>query len=274
MNLQDLGYFVLTHLKAIAEEQQAYYLSRYLFGTSLFTPTGEPLDLGARLKQAARQPFELAVQLEAKEKLPCRLICLPLPPEVAAQRRRKAKEKARRQGKTLSQAYLALLDWLLFVTNVPQTMLSIAQVALLYRVRWQIELIFKLWKSYGGLDRIRGLRRERVLSELYAKMIGLILTQFLLAPLRLPDGPAANREISLFKVRDIIERFALKLMESLGHWAKLEAVLSQLFQRIKKFGFKQKRTKRPNICHALALACLEVLEFDVDQEFELPALLA
>ena len=71
-----------------------------------------------------------------------------VPQEVADRRRQKAKDKAKSKGRTPSQAYLALLDWTLFVTNVPAEMLSGQQVATLYRVRWQVELVFKLWKSY------------------------------------------------------------------------------------------------------------------------------
>lgn len=275
LNINDLGYFVLANLKTIDKGQEAYYISRYLFGTSLLTPDEETINLGARLKKASRRPFEMEVLLGAKEKLPCRLICIPLPQEVADRRRQKAKERARRQGKPLSKEYLALLDWLIFVTNVPREMLSIEQVALLYRVRWQIELVFKLWKSYGGLGHIQGLRRERVLFELYAKMIGIVLTQFLLAPLRMPQGAWTNREISSFKVRDILQRFALELMRSLRKLDDLGAVLTKIFKRIEHFGFKQKRQKQPNVCHALALASVVyVLEFDVDQDAELPSLLA
>ncbi len=197
------------------------------------------------------------------------MICIPLPQEVADRRRQKAKEKARRQGKTLSKEYLALLDWLIFVTNVPQQMLSIEQVALLYPVR----LVFKLWKSYCGLDHIEGLRRERVLFELYTKMIGIVLTQFLLVPLRMPQGTWANRELSSFKVRDIFKRFAFELRHTLPKLDDLAAVLTKIFKRIERFCFKQKRTKQPNVCHALALASVVyVLEFDVDQNVELPYL--
>jgi hypothetical protein len=275
LNINDLGYFVLANLKTIAEEKEAYYISRYLFGTTLLTPGEEPLNLGAMLKKASRQPFEMDILLGAEKKLPCRLICIPLPQEVADRRRQKAKENARRKGKTLSKAYLALLDWLIFVTNVPAVMLSIEQVALLYRVRWQIELVFKLWKSYCRLDHIQGLRRERILFELYAKMIGIILTQFLLAPLRMPQGAWANREISSFKVREIFQRFALELMCSLRILDDLCAVLTKIFKRIERFGFKQKRIKQPNVCHALALASVfYILEFDLDQNVDLPALLA
>jgi hypothetical protein len=275
LNLRDLGYFSLDQLQTLAVTKQAYYLSRFLFGTGLFTPAGQPLNLAQLLKRQPGQPFELEVLLGVKPKLPTRLIAIPLPQEVADRRRQRAKEKARRQGRTPSTEYLAMLDWLLFVTNVPETMLSIAQVALLYRVRWQIELVFKLWKSYAGLPRTQTLRRERLLYELYAKMIGLVLTQFFLTPWRMPAGPAAKREASLFKVRDLLQDFAKALMRALPVWTELLAVLTRLNRRIERLGFKQKRTQQPNICYALALASpLFILDLEFDQEFELPALLA
>ena len=275
LNLRDLGYFSLNNLDTIAKTRQAYYLSRFLFGTALFTSEGKPLNLAQMLKQQPRQPFEIDVLLGANHKLPTRLIAIPLSQEVADRRRQRAKENAQRKGRTPSAAYLALLDWLIFVTNVPQTMLSIEQVALLYRVRWQIELVFKLWKSYSRLQRSQPLRRERVLYELYAKMIGLVLTQFLLAPWRMPDGPAANHEASMFKIRNILQNFAKELMRSLPVWTDLLAVLTRLNKRLERLGFKQKRTKQPNICHALALASsLFALDIESDRVLELPTLLA
>ncbi|MBM4459914.1 MAG: transposase, partial [Chloroflexi bacterium] len=63
----------------------------------------------------------------------------------------------------------------------PRTLLSAEQVALLYPVRWQVELVFKLWKSEFALDRVAGYRRERVLCELYAKLIAAVLLCFLTA---------------------------------------------------------------------------------------------
>jgi len=270
LNLRDLGYFSLDNLYTIAAAKQAYYLSRFLFGTGMFTSAGKPLPLVQLLKQQPRQPFEMDVLLGVDHRLPTRLLTLPLPQEVADRRRQRAKENAQRKGRTPSAAYLASLDWLIFVTNVPSTMLSIEQVALLYRVRWQIELVFKLWKSYGGLQRTQTLRRERIWYELYAKMIGLVLTQFLLAPWRMPVE-TTNWEVSMFKVRDILQDFAKELMQTLPVWTDLHDVLTRLSRRIERLGFKQKRTKQPNIGYALALtSSLYIL----DLEPELPLLLA
>ena len=256
LSITDLGYFCLDAFKAIMIARKAYFLSRFLTNTGLLTPAGEPINLYEMLRSCPRQAFEINVLMgkRPQHQLPCRLICIPAPQEVADQRRRKAREKARRRGRTPSKEHLALLSWTILVTNVPASMLSIQQVALLYGVRWQVELVFKLWKSYCGLKRIAGLRRERVLVELYAKMIGIVLTHFLIAPLRMPQGWLANREISPMKVRKIFQRFARDLNRSLSNLTDFQNVLSEMLAHIQSFGFKDKRKKEPNVCHALALA--------------------
>ena len=137
--------------------------------------------------------------------------------------------------------------------NVPSTILTVVQVVLLYRMRWQIEMVFKLWKSYCGLRRIAGVRRERVLTELYAKMIDIVLTHFLIAPLRMPKGAGVNREISPVQVRQILRRFACQTNQALTNLDALVSVLEKTVLHIARFGFKQKREKNPNACHALDL---------------------
>jgi hypothetical protein len=271
LSITDLGYFCLDAFKAIMYEQEAYFVSRFLIGTGLLTRAGEAIDLLKLVQSCPREPFEIDVLMgkQRKHHLPCRLIVLPVPQEVADQRRRKAKETAQRKGRTVSKERLALMSWTFLVTNVPTERLSIEHVALLYRVRWQVELVFKLWKSYCGLERVIGLRRERVLVELYAKMIGIVLTHFLTAPFRMPKGTLANREISPVKVRNIFKRFARDLNRSLGALTKLCSVLKEMVTHIERFGFKEKRNKEPNVCHALALASA-MCGLDIDLGESLP----
>jgi hypothetical protein len=255
LSITDLGYFVLDGLQTIMCERRAYFLCRFQPRTGLLTPAGAPIDLRARLEEGCQGPVEFPVLLgkQAKHRLPCRLMALPVPQEVADQRRHKAKEKARRQHKTAGKETLALMGWTIFVTNVPVEMLSIEHIAVLYQVRWQIELVFKLWKSHCGLRHVAGFRRERILVELYGKLIGVVLTHFLIAPLRMPEGPWTNREISPVQVRKIFQRFARNLNRCLSHAARFQELLADMLSHIERFGFKQKRKKRPNTCHALAL---------------------
>lgn len=84
----------------------------------------------------------MPILLGAKHRIPCRLIAIRLSQEAADRRRAKCIKNAKRQGRTPSQGHLNLQDWLLFVTNTAESVLSPEQVAQVYRVRWQIELVF------------------------------------------------------------------------------------------------------------------------------------
>jgi hypothetical protein len=251
LTIMDLGYFCLAAFQAIVDKG-AYFITRYLYPTALLTPDGERIDLLRLLQKQTASVIEMPVLLGARYCIPCRLIILRLPQQVAEDRRRKAKARAAKHGKALSKEYLSLLDWTILLTTVPATMLTLEQVACFYRVRWQIELIFKLWKSYCGLKHIALWRKERVLTELYAKMIGIVIVHFLVAPLRIPNPQWSGREISAIQVRKILSRFVSPLLQSVTDCQALTQVLERLVLHIQRFAFKQKRRKRPNICTLLA----------------------
>lgn len=239
LHLTDLGYFVLARFRTI-DEQKAYFLSRFDAKTALFDATAsEPIDLLAWLRAHPESQFEQEVLVGSQERLRCRMVVVRVPQEVADQRRRRAHETARRKGRTPSERHLELMNWSLFITNVPVTMLSLQQVVLLYSIRWQVELLFKLCKSECALDRIAGLRRERVLSELYAKLIGIVVMQFLLAPYR-----DHERELSAVKVVRIIQHHVSRLIESMDNLDQLIETLQNLVARFLKNGAKDKRQKR------------------------------
>jgi hypothetical protein len=237
--INDLGYFVLSRFRDI-HEQQAYFLSRFNTQTMLFDPqTGPSIDLLSWLRAQTTPIFEKEWLLGTKERLPCRVLGVQVPQEVADQRRRRARETARRKGRTPSARHLELMAWSIYITNVPATLLTSNQVLSLYPVRWQIELLFKLWKSQCELDRIAGWQRERILSELYAKLIGIVVTQFLLSPFRWRE-----RELSAVKSQQIVRRYAIRLAQSLGVVAELAKLLDRIITHCLNHATKDKRQKR------------------------------
>ena len=248
LTIVDLGYFCLDAFWAIAN-QSAYFLSRYLYPTALVDAFDERIDLLAVLKQQTGPSADLSVRLGCRSQhaLPCRLILLRNPAEVTEKRRRTAKEHARKRGTTLSQNYLFILGWTLFVTNAPATRINLNHIYAFYRIRWQIELIFKLWKSYCGLNQIRSWRTERVLTELYAKMIGIVLLHFLLAPLRIPDETWSEREVSNVRFKKVLERFARPIKQNISEALALARTLQVFLIHIEQFSLKQKRRSQPNV---------------------------
>jgi len=247
LRLADLGYSHLDTWVRI-NEGEAYFLSRLNLSTSVFDPAaGEPIDLWAWLQASSETVLERDIQLGANQRLPVRLVAFRLPQEVVDQRRQKAREAARRKGRPAPTArYLALLAWNLFVTNVPTDQLPPHDVGLLYRVRWQIELIFKVWKSEAWLDRVGEWRRARIWCELYAKLIGLVFTQLWFAPLRWDKD-----ELSLTKAYQSVQRHALRLAQSLTNQADLSHWLERLQTAWRKFGCKDKRKTQPSTLEQL-----------------------
>lgn len=167
--------------------------------------------------------MDVAVTLGVKERLPARLLAVRVPAAVAAGRRRKLRAAAQREGKTPSTTRLGLADWTLLVTNVPPAHLSVAEALVLARARWQIELLFKLWKDGGRLDASRSARPQRVLCEVYAKLIALVVQHWLCL-----TGRWAAPEHSLVQAAQTVRAHALQLASTIRRPRRLRAALTLL----------------------------------------------
>src|SRR5205807_8239057 len=83
-------------------------------------------------------------------------------------------------GYQASARKLAWCRYDMAITNLPADRLSVAEARVLLRARWQVEMLFKLWKSYGLLSESRSQKPWRILAEIYAKLIGLGIQHWLL----------------------------------------------------------------------------------------------
>jgi IS4 transposase len=71
----------------------------------------------------------------------------------------------------VSAARLRLADWTILLTNVPPELPSVEEALVLARCRWQIELLWKLWKQHGKIDTWCSEKPYRILTEIYAKLL-------------------------------------------------------------------------------------------------------
>ena len=103
-------------------------------GTSVFDAQSQPLSLLQYLRQQTESgPIDVSVLLSVSHRLPCRLIALRVPQEVADRRRQKAYVKAQKHGRVPSREYLEWQDWTIFVTNCEPELLTWEAVVVLYR---------------------------------------------------------------------------------------------------------------------------------------------
>lgn len=198
----DLGYFKLQAFARIARPS-AYFLSRLNHQTHLFetaTSAAPPLELSRLLRTVKGASLEKAVALGAQERVTARLVAYRLPAAVVNERRRAARKTAQKKGYQPSKAHLELLAWNLFVTNVPRTIWATATVGQVYPLRWQVELIFKSWKSHLHLAALPTTAETPTLCYLYGRMLLILLTYALCPPLRQTLWAKHRRELSLLKL--------------------------------------------------------------------------
>lgn len=215
LRLADLGYFSLALLRDV-QEQGGYWLSRLEAQSIVFDMDGTRWSVVQFLAAQPNARVDVPVQVGSAYRLPARVLAIRVPQAVADERRRKLRATARRKQSTASAASLALADWTVFITNTPVVLLSLDEALVLGRARWQIELLFKVWKSQGWIDEWRSRKPWRVLCEVYAKLLAMVVQHWLVlvACWQYPDR-------SLGKAAHTIQKQGWSLASSCSHPTRL-----------------------------------------------------
>ena len=218
--IDDLGYSKQEAMMDISEGG-AYFLSRFNHRIGLYRVAEdgslEKFDLVKELKRAIDSgiwlcEFEVWLSKDGRS-LKIRLIAEKVPDDVANERRRKARQTAKKKGRTPTEKHMFLLGWSLYITNVEEERLKAESVRLLYSLRWQIELVFKSWKSYHGLTEVKGERPERIECFIYGRLIMMVIMAFLFGSVRRHLWDTRKREASFLKV---IRHFQVKAGKALS----------------------------------------------------------
>lgn len=176
--IRDLGYYSDEVIAGYAL-RGAYFISKLSHGVSVRThqDASEKIDFGDlfRTLQKARQTHVDMEVFIGKKRRPARLIAVLMPEDVYQKRIRQRNRDNRSVGYTISEEYKSRAHFNIFVINVPWADCSYEAICNLYRIRWQIELVFKAWKSVMRIDQLRKLKRERMLTTLYGKLLWIFL---------------------------------------------------------------------------------------------------
>ncbi len=175
----DLGYFALIWLAQLVK-QGVYFLMGFKDGVTVCNAVGQRVEVLDLLPAQEEETVDIPVVLGANKLVQARLIARKMPAEVVQRRREQLKEHAHKHNKPVNARQWEMLQWTILLTNVPLRLLSGAEALVLLRARWQIELLWKLWKDQGKLDEWQTTNPERILCELYAKLLGMVVQHWML----------------------------------------------------------------------------------------------
>src|SRR5262249_6074976 len=161
---------------------------------------------------------------------------------------------AKHRGRPVSQRQREMCRWTVLFTNVPRERLSTQQVWEVYRLRWQIELLFKRFKSEGGLGETRSGKRYRVESEWYVKLLGQLIRNW---AQMLRGGPLCD--VNFAQLGRVIEDHLEKIAEALRDGRGLEQALAQLEAELEKVRDRTRRRARKTAAQTFAQALDEFI---------------
>jgi Transposase DDE domain len=247
LRLADLGYWSLGAFAALTQHE-VFWVSRLQMQTAVYA-AGDRRELLELLETQPTDTIELAVTLGERQRLAARLLAVRVPQDVADTRRRRLRKAARDKGRQVSATRLALAAWTIFVTNVPPERLTLREALVLGRMRWQIELLFKLWKSHGRVDESRSTKPWRILCEVYAKLLAVLVQHwvFLVSCWAYPDR-------SLTKAAQTVQKHALHLASAFASIKRLVDALLTVKRCLAAGCRMNRRKKHPNTYQLLLSA--------------------
>lgn len=175
--VRDLGYITPTYLEAIVNKE-AYFLNRLPATISVYDLKGQLIDwkkIDRKFGKTAVSSMEMDVRVYEKAKLSCRLVIERVGDQEYKRRLKNAEQKAKSQGVGVSDAHKLRCRYNKFITNVPREMIPFEKIRRTYYLRWQIELVFKTWKSFFEINKVKKVKKERMECGLPAKLIWILL---------------------------------------------------------------------------------------------------
>lgn len=240
--IRDLGYFMIDSLKKVSDIG-AYYLSRLKKDVKIFLSESDDkaIDLNNFLKKETkngRKIVDIQIFL-GHQKIPSRLIAFKVPKWVLKQRIKKFKSSKKKEP---NEEYVKWAGFSAFVTNIDRSICTAELIVELYTLRWQIELLFKSYKSTLKIDVIRGTHPNSVLCIVYAKLIGILIAEKIIS--FVTTTCEENQEISADKFIKWLKN-ADKLVRAILR-GEVESLLVKLITDQMKYVCKDRKKKNPS----------------------------
>lgn len=248
--IRDLGYYSLPTLTTF-DRSGAFFISRLGTKTNVYK-AGEQEEISFKklytnMLKHHHTDLEMDLEVGKKERMPSRLIISIVPEEIYQKRIRKIEKINKREGYTTSEDFKARCRFNLFITNVDAAVLSLKEVILLYKLRWQVELMFKNWKSIFKIDEIQSMKYERFTCLLHAKLILIVINLQIIWNLKRYYHQKEEKTLSMVKCFNTLVKDFKKIIGILKKKkTKSENMLQEILRKFATNHWKEKRKERLN----------------------------
>ena len=251
MLIRDMGY-VNTKVYKELIKRKIFFISRLKPQINIYIKKNgilEPLkrtEIYQMLLERKTKYLDIEAYVGSELKIPVRLIANLLGEEQKTRRiKRKIKNKGTANNEDMFNACFNIM-----VTNVEKEVCDPEKIYDLYRIRWQIELIFKAWKSILRIHQINPMNPQRFECLMYVKFLWILLNWSLVQLF----SNLSMAEISHYKFAfTLIKHTQSLIRKSILANGSLYHLLNELFELSIVYHQKEHKKGRPKIKEILNL---------------------
>ncbi|EAL11033.1 transposase (IS4 family) domain protein, partial [Bacillus cereus G9241] len=189
------------------------------------------------------------------KKLFTRVIIYRLTEKQLRERKKKQVYTESKKGITYSEKSKRLAGMNIYVTNTPLEWVPMEQIHDFYSLRWQIEIIFKTWKSLFQIHNWHNIKRERLECHIYGKLIAIFLCSSTMFKMRQLILKKKKRELSEYKAIGMIQDHLYILYQAIQqNTRRITKILIRLFHLLQKNGQKSHRYEKKTIFDIMGVA--------------------
>jgi len=243
--LRDLGYCTLGFLSKVVSKK-AYFVSRMAPKANIYSSrtAKQPVDIKEyliKLKKQQADFIEVEVYLGKKERLAARAIISLTDVATYEKRVRKTSKQAKSTGNNVSEEFKTRAQLNIMITNVPTEVLQADTIRKIYSIRWQIELLFKVWKSQISINEFSTGKIDRFECQLYGKLIWIILNMSIFNWLQHMIYKDKNALCSVWKYFNLIKTHSEQLIEIIKNPKKIICWMEELMEIAPKILMLEKK---------------------------------
>lgn len=256
--LMDRGFFSIDLLDNL-DEKSAFYITRLHGSVGVYKQKNDeiPISIGRYVSQKiAKYGFCDEVFYLGKKKSKIRIVALQKDKAAVEKELREYHKRCKKAGRMASEENIARISVMIWITNLFSLEILPHMIAKLYGVRWQIELIFKCWKSQLKIQHCRGTGPHRIRVLVLSRLAVILIIALVSMIPKINMELFEDKELSMPKVINWLQqgdRFK-KLIE-----ADFE-VVNQFYRACKKWLYKIEYSTRRS-------SWMELNELSLDESY-------
>lgn len=246
--IRDLGYYSDQVLNQVITKE-AFLISRLYHNVTVYNQNGKRINFHEvyhQMQQAGLYNQDIDIYI-GKERRLVRLIIELLPEPIYQKRITRRNNENKSIGYTTSDEFKGRSHFNLFICNISRADCSWETISKLYRIRWQIELVFKVWKSILHVDCLPKMNKQRFLCSIYLKLLWIFINWKIVSDSRNHFFQAHSRLLSITKCFQTMSEKRSKLRKAIyANVSAVEDIILEILLVMQKGHWLEKRKNRQN----------------------------